>query len=125
MCNVLENMVIGLLTGLISGGISGYLIYLITKNREKKYQVYLYWETFLFKAMDDCQMYIPSEALHYISDVGGSESIWYKAIKEILDLQNPYPIENREFSEQENKIAENVLIALEELGKWKKKNHLK
>ena len=45
--------------------------------------------------------------------------------KEILDLQNPYPIENREFSEQENKIAENVLIALEELGKWKKKNHLK
>ena len=122
---MLIDIIIGLSTGLVSGLLSGYLVYIYTKNREKKYQVYLYWETFLFKAMGECKMYIPSESLNYISDVGEAGSEWYKAIKEILDLQNPYPVEDREFDKRETKIAENVLKALEELGKWKKKNHLK
>lgn len=120
-----RDIIIGLITGLISGALSGYLVYLITKRREKKYQVYLYWETFLFRAMDDCKVFFPSEALHYIGEIDKSGSDWYKAIQEILDLQNPYPTEDRVFNEREAKIAENVLVALEELAKWKKRHRLK
>ena len=122
---MIQDIIVGLITGLVSGALSGYLVYLVTKRREKKYQVYLYWETFLFNAMDDCKVFFPSEALHYISEIDKSGSDWYKAIQAILDLQNPYPVEEREFNERETKIAENVLTALRELGKWKKKNHLK
>lgn len=120
-----QDIIIGLITGLVSGALSGYLVYLITKRREEKYQVYLYWETFLFRAMDDCKVFFPSEALHYINMIDKSGSDWYKAIQEILDLQNTYPIEDRVFDEREAKIAENVIIALKELGKWKKKHRLK
>lgn len=122
---MIKDIVVGLVTGLISGCISGYLVYLFTKRRDRKYQVSFYWETFLFKTMEECKVYIPSEALHYISDVGKPESDWHKAITNILDLQNPYPVEEREFDEHENEIAKNVLVALKELGEWKKKNHLK
>ena len=122
---MITDIAIGLVTGLISGCMSGCLVYLFTKRRDRKYQVSFYWETFLFKTMEECKVYIPSEALHYISDVGKSGSDWYKAITNILDLQNPYPVEEREFDEHENEIAKNVLVALKELGEWKKKNHIK
>ena len=120
-----QEIIISLITGLVSGTLSGYLVYVLTKRREKKYQVYLYWETFLFRALDDCKVFFPSEALHFISEIDESGSDWYKAIQEILDLQNPYPVEDRVFDERETKIAENVIIALKELGKWKKKHRLK
>jgi hypothetical protein len=120
-----QDIIIGLITGLVSGVLSGYLVYFITKRREQKYQVCLYWETFLYKALGECEMYIPSEAIYYASEVDKSGSAWFKAILGILDLQNPYPEENRELNEREAKMFENVSIALEELEKWKKKNHLK
>ena len=119
------DFIVGLVTGLISGCISGYIIYLVTKRKDRKYQVYLYWKTFLCTAMNECQIYMPSEALHNISDVGKSGSDWYKAITKILELQNPYPVEDKEFDERENEIAKNIIVALEELGKWEKKNHIK
>jgi len=122
---VARDIIIGLITGLVSGALSGYLVYFITKRREKKNQVYLYWKTFLFRALGDCEMFIPSEALHFISEVDKSGSDWHKAILEILYLQNPYPVEDRVFDERETKISENVLIALKELEKWKKKHRLK
>ena len=122
-----QDIIIGLITGLVSGAVSGYLIYLITKRRERKYQVCLYWETFLYKALGECEMYIPSEAIYYASEVDKSGSAWHEAILEIFDLQDPYPVEGVELDEDEReaKMFENVLIALKELEKWKKKNHLK
>lgn len=121
----MRDILIGVFSGIISGVISGFIVYLITKRREQIQFIYQYWEDFLFKAMERNEIYMPTEQLRYIDEVGEKGSEWYKAIHEILDVLNPFELEDREFNEEETKLAKNVLIALRELSQWAKKNKVK
>ena len=116
MCDI----VIGLATGLISGFVSGYIVYLITAKKERERQLYRYWTDFLFKAMEKNEVYIPSEQLRNALYIGPVGSRWYESINTILNIMNPYEIEDKEFSEEGTILADNMLIAYEELGKWAK-----
>lgn len=79
----------------------------------------------MFKVMEKNEVYMPTEQLRNISAIGDKGSKWYQSVFEILNLTNPFEIQEKEFSEEGTKLAENVLIALNELGKWAKKNKLK
>ena len=113
-----------LLIGVLSGILSGAFVYWITKRREEKRQAYYYWLNFLFGVMRECKIYVPSEQLEKMSIVGQKGSKWHDAIFALLDEMNPYEIEDRELSEREERISTNMLDALDELSKWKKKNLL-
>ena len=115
MPEILKDILIGLGSGLVSG----YLVYLFTKNREQQHQVYEYWMDFLFKVMERNEVYFPSEELRNISAIGGKGSKWHTAIQEILEITNPVG-EDKEFTEEGTKLAENVAVALNELGAWAK-----
>lgn len=121
---LLLDICIGLSTGLISGLISGIAVYWLTKRREKKYQTYYLWRSYLFDALRHCEMYIPVDLLDQLSDMGGKESEFGKAVYAILDDTRLFDTEDRELTDRENRIAKNVLTALKELGHWKKQNHL-
>lgn len=124
--DLFREITVGLIIGLVSGVLSGLFIYFITKKRELKYQSYYYWMDFLLRIMNNNKIYMPSEELRNISLIDDdNNSVWYKSIHEILSLINPYESEDREFDEKEEKLAKNVLTALDELLKWKKKNHIK
>lgn len=118
------DILVGLAAGLVSGLASGWIVYLLTKWREKKYQAYYFCHAFLFDTLKRCEMYIPVDVLRYLSVVGDKSSEWHKAVYQILDDTRPFPPEDRELTEQENRIAENVMIALKELNIWARKNHL-
>ena len=90
---------------------------------EKKYQIYYFWNNFLFDTLRHCDLFIPDETLNNISVVGGKNSEWHKAIYAILDDINPFQ-EERQLSDREERIFRNVVTALRELYKWQKKNHL-
>lgn len=121
LCDIL----IGLVTGSLSGILSGYLVYLLTKKREKKYEIYRYCMNFLFMTLQKCEMYVPYEELEYFSSVSNDKnSVWQISIQKILDLTNPYGQEDKVFSEKENELANCVISAISELNKWKKKNHI-
>lgn len=110
--------IIGMATGLLSGFISSTVIYIVTKRSEEKEKIYSYWIVYLFNAMKKCELWFPAEELLYIDKVGKKDSEWYRAVNEIIDLTKPFEIEDKVFDEKESKIAQNVLIAINELGKW-------
>ena len=117
-------MISDILIGLITGMVSGLVVYFATKHREEKYQTYMFWNGFLFDALGNCEVWLPTDALKMISKVGDKDSTWYKAIYDIFDDINPYGHEDRDMTEKECRIFDNVGIAFNELQKWKKKNHL-
>lgn len=125
-CNsILCDVMIALITGIISGFITGGIVYLVTKHRERKYEVYNYCRSFLFSALEKCEMYIPDKALTYLSAINRDEnSRWRISTRKILDYINPFGHEEKEFSKEENDFFENVKTALEELEEWKKRKHI-
>lgn len=70
------DILIGLMTGLVSGIASGFIVYLITKQKEENRFIFQFWMDFLFKVMERNEVYCPTEQLRYISKVGkkGSKS---------------------------------------------------
>lgn len=92
------DILIGLMTGLVSGIASGFIVYLITKQKEENRFVFQFWMDFLFKVMERNEVYCPTEQLRYISKVGKKGSKWYGAIKEILSIIDPFEVEEKEFS---------------------------
>ena len=110
--------IVGILTGLVAGLASSTIVYVITKKKENKEKYYLYWLVYLFKVMQNCAVWFPIEELLNIDKVGKKGSEWYKAINEIMELTRPYQLEDREFDETKSKIAQNVIVALNELGNW-------
>lgn len=123
--NALYDIGIGLITGIVSGFITGYIVYFATKRRERKYEAYYYWSKFLFSALEKCEMYIPIENLNYRFMIDKKkDSRWQSSTQKIIDYINPFGHEDREFSDEENDFFNNIIIALEELENWRKKNHL-
>ena len=119
--DLLVNIFIGLGAGLVSGLASSFITYFITKRREKKEFLFNYWHNFIFSALDKCGVYFPRfEELTSIKEIGDKDSKWYKAITEIQDQLHPVNLE-KEFSKEEEIIAKNALIAIEELNLWKNK----
>ena len=110
--------IVGIATGLVAGVISSAIVYVITKKREEKEKIYTYWTIYLFNVMKEFKVWFPAEELMYSGKVGKHGSEWSKAIDEIITLTQPYAVEDRMFSEKETKLAQNVIIALNELGKW-------
>ena len=121
MCNIL----ISLLTGFISGFASGYVVYILTKKREEKNDIYRYWENYLYKTLENCEICIPAESLSNIAYIGDKNSDWYKAIQKIIELTDQFSDSNNELTEKQEEIFQNVLIALKALYEWKKQNKLK
>ena len=121
---MLKDIVIALVCGVISGVASGYFVYVATKRREEKYEILNFWETYLYSALGECEMYFPQEAIKNISKVGDMNSAWHNAILSVIEYLNPYGHEDMEFSDEQVEISENILIALKELYAWKKKNRL-
>lgn len=124
MTAILENLGVGIISGVISGMITGFMVYRVTKKREEKYEIYLFWKRFLFDSLKECEIDIPCEQLELIGKIGGKDSNWYKAIYTILDEMNPFGHENTEFTEGQEKIAESFKVAYQELETWRKKNRL-
>lgn len=118
------DIAVGLSTGMVSGLASGYLVYKLTKRRENKYQLYFFCRNYLFDTLLHCKMYLPVKKLEKLFAIDTMESTWGKAIYAIIDDTRPFPLDDDEMSERESRIAENVLVALKELEKWKKENHL-
>ncbi len=117
---MLSDIVVGISAGLISG----WLVYVLTKRREKKHQTYYFWRSYLFDVLKHCEMYIPIDLVDQLTPLGGKESEFGAAIYAILDDTRPFDAADRELTDLENRLTENVLIALNELDKWKKQNHL-
>ena len=116
------NFIIGLLSGIISG----YIVYILTKKAEKKREICLYCEKFLFDSLGKCEMHIPVELLHYIHAIDKDpNSPWRISTQAIIDMTNPYGHEDTEQSSEQVALFEHVMIALKELDKWKKKNHIR
>ncbi|MBR6040382.1 MAG: hypothetical protein IKP38_07880 [Clostridia bacterium] len=124
--DLLVNILIGLGAGLISGLASSLITYFITKRREKKEFLFNYWHNYIFSALDKCGVYFPRfEELTSIRVIGDKDSKWYKAITEIQDQLHPENFVDKEFSNKEEVIARNAIIALEELNMWKNKRAAK
>lgn len=122
---MLFDILIGICTGLLSGVLSGYFVYLVTKKREKNSETYRYCMRFLFMILQKCEMYVPYEELEYFSYVNKDKnSVWQTSIQKILDLTNPFGHEDKVFSEDEKELTDCVINAIDELNKWKKKNHI-
>ena len=124
-CSFTQDIMIGLITGIVSGLISSIIIYFVTKKREEKIGLYYYWRSFLFNALRECEMYIPVAELDKVNSIGDKDSRWHEAVTELLHNLNPYGHEDKEFDEHQVIIADNVMIAIEELEKWKKTNHIR
>lgn len=122
---MLKTIAIDLIIGLLTGCLSGCIVYCSTKKREKKYQTYYYWSNFLFHKLETCEICIPVEALNLISEVGDKDSTWHEAIVSIINDTNPYGHEDITYSDEEERLCNNILTAIQELEKWKKKNKLK
>lgn len=120
-----SDIIVGIITGFLSGVASGILVYKLTKKREEKYAIFQFWENYLFTVLENCEMYIPKEFISKVSIVGNQNTEWYKAIQKILDITNPFGHEDIEFTEEQEQLSNNVLIALEELYAWKKTKKLK
>lgn len=112
--------------GIFSGIISGYAVYFLTKRAERKREIYFYCKKFLFDSLEKCEMYIPVELLNYISAIDKNpNSPWKTSTQAIIDITNPYGHENTEQSPEQAMLFEHVMVALNELDKWKKKNHIR
>lgn len=120
----MNEIVMNILLGIVSGCISGMLVFLLTKKREDAYQTYYYLYDYLFRTMDNLQIELPSELLRYSSKVGGRESDWGVAFYNVIDLTRKYELSDREFDEKEEELANNLLVALNELNNWALKKHL-
>lgn len=119
-----SDIFVGIITGFISGIASGFLVYRITKKREERYAVSQFWENYLFGILEKCEIYIPKELISKRTVIGDENTEWYKAIQNIIDISHPFGHEDIEFTEEQEQISNNVLIALDELNKWKKANKL-
>ncbi|MBR1758943.1 MAG: hypothetical protein IJ744_09505 [Lachnospiraceae bacterium] len=68
--------------------------------------------------MKKADIYIPSEQLRYISQIDKKGSKWYMAVYKGLETLNPNETSEKELSEKDTVLAENVITALQELNKW-------
>lgn len=109
---------------LITGLVSGYAVYCFTKRREENRRIFQFWEDFLYQALGKCEMYIPIEEIREKSKIDKKDSEWDKAITAIWDQLNPYGHKNIEFSDKQEELSRNVIIALTELYKWGKSKRI-
>ena len=121
--DLFEEILLGLSTGVISGIISSIIVTVIMTKRQKKYEVYSYWMQYLLALFDEIDIHIDGKQLDMLAPLGGQKSAFGKAIDEIESIRHPLP-ENRELTDNQQKIMMNFSIAMKELGEWKKKNKL-
>ena len=121
--NIINDLMIGIVSGIISGLFSSHVIYRITKRKEKYIEVFCFWEKFLFDIMRNCGVNIPQEELNKIACVGKKGSVWHESITKILLSISDSDVV-AEVSKQKQQLFNEAKIALQELYKWKKKMKL-
>lgn len=121
----MENFLIGLISGLISGLLSSAIVYHFTKKRAEERELCLFCENFLFKMLENCEMYIPHDILSKTACISDADGKWSEAIQNLIDLTNPFACEDIVLTDRQTAIFSNVEIALDKLNKWKRKKHLK
>ncbi len=116
--NVVYDFVMAIITGVIGGFLVDYFI----RKREEKQAQYKFWTDYLFEQMQHNEMYIDNDAFSNMPHFKDGRTDFRDAIFKIMDIVHPENSEEKVFNDAENELCENILVALKELGKWKKEN---
>lgn len=120
----MNSIIINIIIGIISGVLSGIFVYVLTQHLEKNRNTYFILSDYLYKTMERCEIEIPSELLRYSKNVGDRNTAWGKAFESILDITRKYELKEREFSPEEEELANCIMTALKELNAWGTKKHV-
>ena len=122
--NEMNDIIINVVVGLVTGTISGVIVYIGTQSVEKNRNTYYVLSNYLYKTMEKLEIEIPAELLHYAKRVGDRDSKGGKAFNNVIDLTQKFDLEDREFTKEEEELANNIIVALKELNAWGVKHHL-
>lgn len=113
---------IGLVSGIVSGIITGFLVNYFVKKREEKAMIYKTWMSFLFKTLEKCEIYIDFEKFEVMPKFKKENKVFRDAVFSIYDNLHPLNHTEKEYTDEEIELFENIKIAMSELGKWKDEN---
>ena len=117
MCDV----VISLIVGIISGVISGMIVSKYYNHKAELKRIDDYWNHYLWKSLENCNMFIPEETLAMLKPLGGQNSKFGQAIISIHNIL--HPLDNEEMTKEQQQLFENFTIAYREYNEWKKNNN--
>lgn len=118
----MEKIIIDIIIALITGVISGILVDVFARKREKMRTTYQFWFNYLFTSMKELDMYIDSNTLCNMPKFKNGDKHFQDAIFEIMDYQCQQNSNDREYSAEETQHFNNILTALKELNKWQAEN---
>ena len=119
-CEIIFSVIIGIVTGIISG----FIVYWLTKRREKTCNSFYYWEQFLFNSLQNYDVKIQVELLNRITEIAPKDSEWHKTVTKII--QSLYKDEeNTVYSKEESEIIDDIVKAIRILYKFKEKHNIK
>lgn len=118
--NYVWDVVIAIITGIISG----YMVDYFVRKRDEKRVIYNMWMSFLMKTLEKHDIYIDYEKFDSMPKFKNKDKTFETAIFEIQDILYPLNHMDKEYDESEQKLFENITIAMKELGKWKKENKI-
>jgi hypothetical protein len=78
----------------------------------------------LFSVLRKYGIDVPVETLEYVADIDKQGSKWERAVNYIMDALYTSNCEDREMTDEEVQLFDNVKIALGELCRWAKTNKL-
>ena len=115
---------VGLLAGLVSGVVSGLFVSFLIRKHEKKRDLYLFWKNYLYRALNECNIYLPIAELENVKYIGGKGTKWHEAVNELLHHTKPDWQEMFSPEEHEAAVIKCYEIAIGELEKWNKRTWL-
>lgn len=118
----MKKIIIDIGIALITGVISGVLVDVFARKRERMRTTYQFWFNYLFATMKELDMYIDANAISNMPKFKNGDTHFRDTIYEIMDYQHPETSDDREYNDDETQFFQKVLAALEDLGKWKKEN---
>lgn len=113
-------IIISLITGIVSGVISGFIVYEFTKRAERKRAIELYWENYLFKALEFYGVDVPNEMIAMLEPMGGLKGEFGKAIMNIYNIMHPLSDKEIIETKEQKELLENFKIAFSILKERKK-----
>ena len=116
------NVVYDFAMAIITGAIGGLLVDYFIRKREKKQVQYKFWTDYLFEQMRLNEMFIDSDAFSNMPKFKDERTAFRDAIFKIMDIAHPENSKEKVYNDEENELFENILIAFNELEKWKKEN---
>ena len=113
--NIIYRCIETIIFGAIAGVVSGWIVNLLWEKREEKTRAYKVCETYLLSVLKEYDLNFPKEMLASSSMVCKNNVRCKKAIQKVLLMLDASLLENREYTEEENELIQNVMDALKEL----------